>query len=331
MLLEEGNYVKTKMSIPKAQVKLWINSEIEFPQESFPLFTEGQDFDEYRSKLIDFLFLIFQKYYVRTGAEVSSDLPPKSLYHIFQVEIIAKALAANSNTREPFFGLTPEQVASCYALIHDIGRALDMPLHPFAGYIMTKTAIKQNNGNDTSDFNKKLQRFTLAHHTFGLGFDTEFLGKIKNSINLSGQKVEVDSEKLNQIFDELYEIYGLGGLCAQVADLSKERTEEYMYYVPGIYSLEQGLSLVENQINKYEEWQKSIMNGNPLNLPKLGYPRDSEQYKTELHGIYFIQYLIQYLKDRFGINYEQCIQDSQTQMDSMAEEIELRWRETNKI
>jgi len=227
--------------------------------------------------------------------EAIEDLPGP-LYHIYQVEFVATHLAeaiveATGNNRDKF-GFTIPTLSQIYAKTHDIGRAVDNEYHPLAGREIVKLFDLPQRGLKTA-----ISLFTMGHHRFGLGWDrdsdhpndpsyfrgTEFLAAIKQHIDPYAQNPF--SSDIVQVYDYLGQVYGIAALCVLIADLSKNLLPGIHRYRPYPYSIDEGMLLIEQQIDR----------GNII--------RNSERHEAETIGAYFVAGMINYLELRTGINY----------------------------
>jgi len=71
------------MDIPQSALRdISVFNEKTLPEERFPLFRYEANFEDSRKALIYYLLNLFKKYYVKTGKDRFSDLPPKALIEI---------------------------------------------------------------------------------------------------------------------------------------------------------------------------------------------------------------------------------------------------------
>ena len=270
------------------------------------------------------LFDLFFRLSKVNSLERGFTTPPEYLYHVIQVALTSGAQIETINKNDDVssglnYGYLYEQISTLiYAFVHDIGSAVEMGAnHTRVGEYIAETV----------GFDSPVSKFTVDHHHFGLSIRDKLKGYILNKINgtftenksdyvagvLNGEK-DIELEKILKPMTKFFlQRFGVSGATVLIADSSKTYTDKDNPFVPKIAMFNQGLAkeLISNQIDKGR------------------YVANSDEALVEAVGTRFILYLIKYLTEEYGLDYERAIEKAKEQYQEFGKQfVQDNWQET---
>ncbi|CAN5146397.1 hypothetical protein BH11PAT1_BH11PAT1_7730 [soil metagenome] len=289
------------------------------------------DIRESNSALGDSYFLLAGEEYKKMEP-LGIPLPEKRhdiFRHIFQVALIARLIVKHSDVSNK--NVLMDQ-AERYGLTHDRGRLDDLfALEDDAKY--KRKEDKKYNGNnhpiagmlrlEAEGFTPLYQEMALDHHLMGMGHSLTHrpaLGiEIKKKLAMPG------ADKAQILRDGVATLdtrYGIAGLALILADLSKD----YPYFD------QQGNVKPEDEYRKHTssiEAFSSTLGDKLVNrqLHENHFPPNKERHQSEILGKDFVLTMIDFVKEKYGVDYEAAIVDAKGQWGNEDENIPGKWQE----
>ena len=235
-----------------------------------------------------------------------------------------------------------------YAGIHDIGRILDIPDLP---HIRRSDMHAINGRTLLHEFlpgeNDKYMRFAYGHHNWGLymefpnphnggaleeGFKPVLAARADAKRRVEGafkwfrkyfkrsaynsalhnEQMKAQDQALNELVNHYDQTFGIAGIAAVVADLSKAYIDPVDIHRSVIDDLtpEKGEALLERQISFGS------------------YDRNSPRHLNEIMGVQFILKLIDRMREAYGVDYHEAIGDAKEKWEGyVIDSLNREWEE----
>jgi len=263
----------------------------------------------------------FKEAYLEIGA-TPPEIIPESLVHIEQVSLVAECIAGDT--------------ARMYGYTHDIGRLRDVEALLHDATLTDKKNKLYNSNNHplagnfilrSEQFHELYSLFALDHHQMGLGFPIVGRPSVKQIIvggdGLIGTRSveEIPEADILKGIHHIDALYGAAGIAAILADLSKA------------YTIQNGVASNRPTIAAFSKENAQLLIERLL--LKGDMKEGDERHKTELLGVRYILRMIDFLKESYGIDYGNAIQEAQRRWEgtknaepAVKDKIQQQWNQT---